>query len=76
MKSILDNKDPQFQSSEEGIKVKTLVPIDYIFADFIHARLNGELEEIGFTITYVFGIYKQDGSATINFTVRKKEGNS
>ena len=72
IKSILSDTTLEFSSSEEGIRCITKEPIDSNKAFFIELCLRTELKQIGYSITYVFGIFRKDGTANINFTVRKE----
>lgn len=72
-KSILSDKTLQFSSSEAGIRCITKKRLLEHEISFIHRKLLRELEKVGFTISYRFTIYRQDGTANMNFTVRKKE---
>jgi ferredoxin-fold anticodon binding domain-containing protein len=71
--SVLDRKDVLFSSSDAGIRAISKKPISDIAVSSIYSVLKKELEEIGFTITFRYGIYKRDGNVNINFTVRKME---
>jgi len=72
MSSILSRKSLEFSSSEVGIRCITKHRLPEHEINFIHRKLLRELEEIGFTISFRFTIYRQDGIVNMNFTVQKE----